>query len=52
MAIRLDMPTFIDVRINAAMQVTDMNDIQRAIIPSPENRKGVPSTPSRGENCG
>jgi hypothetical protein len=41
--IRLRSPTFIGVRINAAMQVADVNGIQRTIIPSPENRKVVGS---------
>ena len=37
--IRLRSSTFIDIRINTAMQVTDVNGIRRTIIPSPENRK-------------
>ena len=37
--IRLRSPTFIGIQINAAMQVTDVNDIRRTVIPTPENRK-------------
>ena len=37
--IRMRSPTFICIQINAAMQVTDVNGVQRTIIPSPENRK-------------
>jgi hypothetical protein len=37
--IRLRSPTFIGVRINAAMQVADVNGIPRTIIQTPENRK-------------
>jgi hypothetical protein len=37
--IRLRSPTFIGVRINAAMQVADVNGIRRTIIQTPENRK-------------
>jgi hypothetical protein len=43
--IRLRSPTFIGVRINAAMQVADVNGIQRTIIQTPENRKVGGSTP-------
>jgi hypothetical protein len=45
--IRLRSPTFIDIQINAATQLTDMSDIQRTIIPSPENRKVSCSTTAR-----
>jgi hypothetical protein len=38
-------PTFIGIQINAAMQVADVNSVQRTIIPSPENRKVQGSTP-------
>jgi hypothetical protein len=37
--IRLRSPTFIGVRINAARQVADVNDIRRTIIQTSENRK-------------
>jgi hypothetical protein len=37
--IRLRSPTFIGVRINAAMQVAEVNGIWRTIIPTSENRK-------------
>ena len=37
--IRLRSPTFIGVRINAAMQVADVNGIQRTTIQTTENRK-------------
>ena len=37
--IRLRSPTFIGVRINAAMQVADVNGIRRTIIQTSENRK-------------
>ena len=37
--IRLRSPTFIGIRLNAAMQVADVNGIRRTVIPSPENRK-------------
>jgi hypothetical protein len=37
--IRLRSSPFIGIRINSAMQVTDVNGIRRTIIPSPENRK-------------
>jgi hypothetical protein len=43
--IRLRSPTFIGVRINAAMQVADVNGIRRTIIPTFENAKVVGSTP-------
>ena len=43
--IRLRSPTFIGVRIHAAMQVADVNGIQRTVIPTPENRKVGGSTP-------
>jgi hypothetical protein len=37
--IRLRSPKFIGIQINAAMQVADVDGIQRTIIPSPENRE-------------
>src|SRR5947199_2031575 len=42
--IRLRSPTFIGVRINAAMQVADVNGIRRTIIQTSENRKVGGST--------
>lgn len=42
--IRMRSPTFISVRINAAMQVADVNVTRRTIIPTPENRKACGST--------
>jgi hypothetical protein len=44
--IRLRSPTFIGVRINAAMQVAGVNGIRRTIIQTPENRKVGSSTQS------
>ncbi len=41
--IRLRSPTFISIQINAAMQVTNVDDIRRTIIPTPENRKATRS---------
>jgi hypothetical protein len=43
--IRLHSSTFIDIRINTAMQVADVNGLQRTTIPTPENRKVGGSTP-------
>jgi hypothetical protein len=37
--IRIRSPTFIGIRINSAMQVTDVSDIRRTIIPASEHRK-------------
>lgn len=37
--------TFIGIRINSTMQVTDVNDIRRTIIQTSENRKAGGSTP-------
>ena len=45
--IRLRSSTFISIQINAVMQVTDVNGIQRTIIPSPESRKVGGSTTAR-----
>jgi hypothetical protein len=46
--IRLRSPTFIGVRINAAMQVADVNGIRRTIIQTSENRKVGGSGRARG----
>jgi hypothetical protein len=46
--IRLRSPTFIGVRINAAMQVADLNGIRRTIIQTPENRKVGPGQRGAG----
>ena len=43
--IRLRSPTFIGVRIDAVMQVADVNGIRRTIILTSENRKVGGSTP-------
>jgi hypothetical protein len=37
--IRMRSSTFVGIRINAAMQVPDVNVIRRTVIPSTENRK-------------
>ena len=37
--IRLRSPRSVGIQINAAIQVSDVNGIQRTVIPSPENRK-------------
>ena len=42
--IRMRSPTFISVRINAAMQVADVNVTRRTIIPTSEKRKVGGST--------
>src|SRR5918912_209606 len=44
-------PTFIGVRIDAAMQVADVSGIRRNIIPTPENRKVGGSTPHPAWDC-
>jgi hypothetical protein len=43
--IRLRSSTFFDIRINTAMQVTNVTIIRGTIISSPENRKVGGSTP-------
>ena len=45
--IRLCSSTFIGIRIDAAMQVTDVNGIRRTIIQTSENRKASGSATAR-----